>query len=306
VTGGLLGRAGREIIGAPRLWAIALAGFLGSGGIVLFALPIVVLPSVVGMSTFIGPNAVTAAGPSTHFVQLVTTSLAVLSVWILLGTLVSVAAERALVRAVVVPSIVRSGGPELLRLLAIRLVGLVPFGLALALGGARLGQVGYQELILPSESTAPFVVRVLLATPEVIAILVLGWLISELIATVGVRLAILEGRGTLGSVAGSVGWIVRRPGRALGLLGATALAGILVVAPALALSVAAWSSARTALLGSAAPVASALAVVVFVAVWGGALMLAGVVAAWRSAAWSLAMVGDHRVGGPTPGSSGTL
>ncbi len=306
VTGGLLGRAGSVVIGAPRLWAIGLAGFLTSGGIVLFALPIIVLPSVVGMSTFIGPNAVTAAGPSGRFVGLVVTAAVSLGAWILLGTLLTVAAERALVCAVVEPRSARGKRAGLARLVAIRLVSLVPFGLAVAVGGARLGQVGYQELILPSDSGAPFVVRVLLATPEVVALVILGWLTSELLGAVSLRLAVADDRGTGGSIAGAVGWIARHPLGALELLVATVLAGVLLIAPALVVALAAWSAARTALLGGAAPGVTAFAVVLFVAVWGNALALAGLVAAWRSAAWSLAVVEDHRGGGPTPRSGGTL
>lgn len=306
MTAGPLGRAASEVIGAPRLWAIALAGFLASGGIVLLALPIVVLPSVVGMSTFIGPNAVTAAGPSPRFVELVAAGSAVLGAWVLAGTFVSVVAERALVRAVMEPLPPRIAGAGLGRLFAIRLISLVPFGLAWALGGTRLVQVGYQELILPSDSSAPFVVRVLLGAPEAVALLVLGWLASELVGTVGVRLAMVEDRGTLGSVVGALAWAVRRPVRSLELLGATVLAGIVVIAPASVAAVAAWSAARSALLDDLSPPVTALAVALFVAIWGGALVLAGIVAAWRSAAWSLALMGDHRVGGPATGSSGTL
>jgi hypothetical protein len=305
-TGGLLGRAGSDVLHAPRLWAIALAGFLASGGIVLFALPIVVLPSVVGMSTFIGPNAVTAAGPSTRFIELVTVSVLVAIVWIVLGTLISVAAERELVRAVVDPRAIRASDPRLGQLLVLRLVSLVPFGVALALAGSRLGQVGYQELILPTSSSAPFVVRVLLATPDAIALIALGWLLSELVGSIGIRLAMVEGRGTMGSIGASLRWTVRRPLRAIGLLAATGLAGVLVIGPAVALSVAAWSAARASLLSPTSTVVGALEILLFVTIWTAGLALAGIVAAWRSAAWSLAVVEDHRVGGPTTGAGGTL
>lgn len=288
------------------MWAIALAGFLAGGGIVVFALPIVVLPSVVGMSTFIGPNAVTAAGPSARFVDLVVVTAAALGTWILVGTVISVAAERALVRAVAEPAADRLRDPGLLALTLIRLSSLVPFALAVALGATRLGEVGYQELILPSDSNAPFVVRVLLSAPEVVALLVLGWLISELLGSVSIRLAIVEGRSTIGSVVGAPGWIVGHAIRALEVLAATAVAGGLLIAPALVASSVAWSAARTVLLDGASPPLTALAVGVFVAVWAGALALAGLVAAWRSAAWSLAVMGDHRVGGLVPGSGGTL
>jgi hypothetical protein len=306
VTSGLLGRAGSDIIGAPRLWAVGLAGFLASGGIIVFALPIVVLPSVVGMSTFIGPNAVTAAGPSPSFVELVVATTAVLGAWILLGTAISVAAERTLVRAVIDPAAASTRDPGLAALVAIRLISLVPFAVAVALGSARLGQIGYQELILPSDSSAPFVIRVLSAAPEIMALLGLGWLASELVGSVSIRLAIVDGRGIGGSIVGALVWTGRHPIRSLGLLVVTVLAATLLIAPALFASVVAWSAARTALFDGASPPRTALTVTLFIAIWAGALVLAGIVAAWRSAAWSLAVMEDHRVGGPATGSGGTL
>ena len=54
------------------------------------------------------------------------------------------------------------------------------------------------------------------------------------------------------------------------------------------------------------PLGGLLGVALFVAVWLSALFVAGVVATWRSAAWSLAVVGDHRGGGPVPPDGGTL
>ena len=306
MTGGLLGRAAADVGSAPRLWAIGLAGFLASGGILLIAVPIVVLPSVVGVSTFVGPNAITAAGPSPRFVELVAAGALAVGAWIVFGTLVSVAAERALVLAVVGPRMTVVDPAGLVRLFTIRLVSLAPFGLAVALGGARLGQVGYQELIRPSDSTAPFVLRVLFAAPEVVALLAVGWLISELVGAVGIRLALIEGPGTFGSIGGALRWIVGHPLRCGGLIGATVLVGGALIGVALGASMVAWSTARDALLGGAAPGLTGLTVVLFVGVWACGLTLAGVVAAWRSAAWSLAVVGDHRVGGPIPGSGGTL
>ena len=88
VTAGSLPRAARIVFDAPRLWALGLAGFLARGGIVLFALPIVVLPSVVGLTTFIGPNSVTAAGLAPRFVAIVAITTVVLVGWIVLATLV--------------------------------------------------------------------------------------------------------------------------------------------------------------------------------------------------------------------------
>ena len=40
----------------PALWIVALCGFLARGGIVLLVLPMIPLPSTVGMATFVGPT----------------------------------------------------------------------------------------------------------------------------------------------------------------------------------------------------------------------------------------------------------
>lgn len=301
-----------ETLGSPRWWAIGLAGFLARGGIVVFALPIVVLPSVVGLTTFIGPNSVTAAGLAPRLIALLALTVALLAAWVVLGTLVAAAVDRVLVRTVLDTDAVgeppdgAERGPGLAGLVGIRLACLVPFGIGVAVGGVRLGQVGYQELILPSDSTTPFVVRVLLGAPEVVALLVLTWLASELIGAVAVRLALVEGRTVVGSLAAGLGWIVRRPVRTAAVTVATVLGSLIVVGLAVAAATLAWGSARAVLLGPADPVAAVSVVALFVVTWAGGLVLAGITAAWRSAAWSLAVVEDHRGGGPVPAEGGTL
>ncbi|MEA2535875.1 MAG: hypothetical protein QOF11_109 [Chloroflexota bacterium] len=312
MTRGPLTTATHDALGAPRLWAIGLAGFLARGGIVLFGLPILVLPSIVGLTTFIGPGSVTAAGLDPSFVALIAVVVVGMAAAVLLGTLVGAAAERALVRAIVEehaddpnPDGGAAGSP-LARLVAIRLVALVPLGLAIAVGGARLAQVGYQELILPSHSTAPFVARVLLAAPEVVAALVAAGLVSELIGAVAVRLAILDHRGLSGALGGAVVWIVRRPMRCLMVLIATTAGTVVVIGPGLIGGAVAWASARSVLLGQFESRAALGSAVLFVACWMVGLVLAGVAATWRSAAWSLVVMEDHRGGGPPYRSGGSL
>ena len=310
MTGAPLGGALRLTFGAPGLWAVGLAGFLARGGIVVFALPIVVLPSVVGLITFIGPNSVTAAGLAPRFVALVAIVTAGLVAWIVVATIVAAATDRALVGAVVREpaggSLPAVRNPGLTTLFVIRLASLVPFALGVALGGVRLGQVGYQELILPSNGSSHFVIRVLQGAPEVVALLLVTWLVTELIGAIAVRLAIVEGRTAAGSLGRSPAWIVRRPLRSLVVVAGTVIGSILVLAPAVIVAGTAWDVVRTALLGDAGPFVDVVAVVLFVAVWTIALVLAGIVATWRSAAWSLAVVGDHRGGGPMDRGDGTL
>lgn len=310
---GLLTTAALDALGAPRLWAIGLAGFLARGGILLFALPVMVLPSIVGLTTFIGPNSVTAAGLAPGFVALIALTTFTIAAAVILGTLVGTVTERALVRATVAGDEGDAGrgalvadSPGLASLVAIRLLALVPVGLIVAVGGVRLGQVGYQELVLPSDSTAPFVIRVLLGAPEVTVALVLAWLLSELMAAVAVRLALIDRRSIPGAVGGALVWIARRPLRSLVVLTATTVGSVVVVGPALVTGTIAWVGVRTVLLGASEPGVALGSVALFVASWLGALVLAGIAAAWRSAALSLVVMEDLRVGGPPAIGSGTL
>ena len=188
----------------------------------------------------------------------------------------------------------------------VRAISLVPFAVAVAVASARLIGAGYQEMILPSDTSAPLVGRILLAAPDAIVLVAVGWLISELEGTVAARLVAIDGRSTLASLVGAVGWVVRRPVRTAWIGGATAAASIVVLGLALAAASAAWALVRDALLGSPEPVAALAVTFGFVAIWVVGLVLAGLVSAWRSVAWSLAVAGDHRGGGVRHVEGGTL
>lgn len=311
MTGGPLGRGARAALETPGLWPVGLAGFLARGGILLFALPIVALPSVVGLTTFIGPNAITAAGLAPRLVALIGVSTAILMVWIVVATLIGAATDRLLIRAVVAgrPSsalALRAPDRDLATLFVVRLVSLVPFALGVAVGGARLGQVAYDELVLPTDSSAPLVIRILAGAPEVVALLLVTWLASELIGGIGVRLAMRDDRSAVRSLTGALGWTVRHPIRSFGTLAVTVLVSVIVIGPLIAVSLAAWSAVRDLLLGGVRPSVGFISVVLFVVAWLVGLLVAAVVATWRSAAWSLAVVEDHRGGGPVAPGGGTL
>jgi hypothetical protein len=311
VSDGSLLTAARIVLRAPSLWVLGLAGFLARGGIILFALPIVVLPSVVGLTTFVGPNSVSAAGLAPRFVALVAITTILLVSWIVLATFVGASVDRAIFRAVLPDSgrAATNGAAQehgLAGLFVVRLVSLVPFAIGVALGGLRLGQVGYDELILPSDSTTPFVLRVLRGAPEVVALLVLTWLASELLGAVAVRLAIVEHRSALRSIGRAFGWIARRPARSFGTLLATVVVGVIVIVPAIASAAVVWTMVERVLLGDPRPLAGVAVVALLVVVWAAGLALSGIVAAWRGIAWSLAVVGDHRGGGPVEAGGGTL
>jgi hypothetical protein len=104
---------------------------------------------------------------------------------------------------------------------------------------------------------------------------------------VGVRRLVLERRRVLASWV--LGWadLARRPLRVV----PTALAGLLVLtlltAPALAAAAVGWGRVREILVGGRDPVIVVGAVLVWVAIWLGCLVLAGVGSAVRAAMWTL-------------------
>ena len=46
------------VLGRPRWWLIALAGYLVRGGLLLFLVPIVVLPTPAGLANAVAPTLV--------------------------------------------------------------------------------------------------------------------------------------------------------------------------------------------------------------------------------------------------------
>jgi hypothetical protein len=294
VTGRLLGSTALVALSRPRLWAIGLAGFLARGGVIPFLLPIVALPSVVGVTTFVGPNAVTGAGLSPRFVVLAAATASGSAAWLILGTIVGSLADLALVREAARADGEPARGGSIARLVCIRLVVLLPLGLVVAWGAVRLVEVGYRELVLPGDLARPFFLRVLAAAPDVVVLLIVAWLVAELVGAVAVRLAIVEDRSIARAIGGALRSIVRRPLGSLGVLAGTIGGSLIVVGPGLVTASIAWDGVRRALLGNGSAPAALLAVGIFVATWTAGLVLAGVAAAWRSAAWSSVVMRDHR------------
>ena len=83
----------------PGLIAVALAGFLARGGLLLFILPFVAVPTVVGLGNFIGPTQITASGPTVRLLWLIAGLVAAVVLALALGTTVGALADVALYRA---------------------------------------------------------------------------------------------------------------------------------------------------------------------------------------------------------------
>ena len=115
---------------------------------------------------------------------------------------------------------------------------------------------------------------------------VVVWLLSDAAAAVGVRRLVLDRRPVL--AAWLLGWgeLVRRPQRSSPR---RSWAGVprAAAGPALAASAVGWPRVRDILVDGRDPVVVAGAVAIWVAIWLGGLVLAGVGAAFRAAAWTL-------------------
>lgn len=275
----------------PALWAVALAGFLARGGILPLLVPFIVLPDIVGLTTFVGANAITAAGPSPGFLVFVGAVVVALVGWLLLGTVAGCLVDVQLVRASAPRPDDATAAPDHLvaSLLAIRLLALLPLVAALGWGVFRLVDVGYRELILPGNLAVPFPIRVLGDAPEVSIVIAVALLAGELLGAVATRMTILDRRPAVASLAAAARWLVLHWRSALGTTIATAAGTLLLLVPTLVAVALLWQAVVATLLGDGPPVAAALAVFGFSAAWLASLALAGAASAWRSVAWSCAI-----------------
>jgi hypothetical protein len=290
----------------PVSWLLGLLGFLAGGGLFVVAAPIVVLPTPTGIQNALGGPVSTLVfdAPSTGLVLLIAGVAAAGLLMIVLGTLLGAWAERQLIEValdaaadegLLVPRPDLTGAPGAAPVAVIRLLALVPVVLALAIGWRQLYDAAYRELILPDDLATPLPVRILGDVPWLLIGIAAAWLASDAAAALGVRRLVLERRPVL--VAWLLGWadLVRRPHRVLG----TALVGVGVMALLLALPLLAvqvgWERVQLVVLEGSDPLLTLGSVLTWVAIWLGMLVLAGVAAAFRSAAFTFEL---PRTAGP--------
>lgn len=282
----------------PASWAFGLAGFLAGGGLLLVAWPILVLPTPTGLQNALGGPVSTLVfgGPSATLVALILVSVLGVVIAVVLGTWIGAWAERQGIALVLeaaadeglagpVPELAAAPGPG--RIAVLRLLALAPVAVAALLAWRPLYDAAYHELILPSDLATPLPVRVMLAVPLPIAGVLVTWLLADGAAAVAVRRLVLERRRVV--AAWLLGWadLVRRPHRIL----PTALTGLgvvlLLVGPPLLASAVGWGRVREVLIEGRSPLVIVGVVATWVAIWLGGLVLAGVGAAFRAAAWTL-------------------
>ena len=298
--------AARRTIAGPGLWPIGLAGFLARGGIVLFTLPIVVAPSVVGLATFVGPASITPDGPTSGLLIRIALWTGLALAALICGTIIGAATEIALIRAAGPTR--PDGGNELGRpstrlfgrVVLIRLIGLVPLAIVLAVGLQRLGQIAYLELTLPTDLTIPIAVRVAARAPEVVGAITVAWLAGELLTSLAVRVAVRDGASVIRALGGGIRLFARRPLAVLVVSLGPLLVTILGLGLAIVLVEGVWQLAQDALLGSGGPAGVGLMIgttLLLVVAWTTALTIAGALATWRSLSLTLTVGEDHRGSG---------
>jgi len=310
----------------PTTWLLALAGFLLRGGIVAFLIPIFVLPTPVGLANLTGPTVVDVVlgGVSMGLLALIAIGVGALLAWIVFGGFLAATLEVDLVRIVAADEDVSAAAPatddaasaewrdtvaaapahafdptrQALRIVAARMTMLFPLLVAVIWATARAVAATYRELTLPSDMTVPIVWRIVAAVPDAIVVVVIVWLIGEVIGGIAARRIVLDGASIAGSLAGAVAQAIRHPLQTLVLFAVPAAVLLLVLVPAGGAASVAWTGLRSALIDRDV-FGAAVMLVVFVVVWAAGLALAGVVAAWRHAAWTVAAVqrGHRTFGG---------
>ena len=298
MLGGALGA-----LSAPAAWPVALAGFLARGGLVLFLVPIIVLPTPAGVANVVAPWLVpfVFGQVSVEVVAIIAVTTGAAVGWVVAGGILGAWADVTLFRDAAANeelgfrSVVPPPGRRLVvHAFAIRLIAHAPLALGLAWGAARIGQAGYRELVNPLEVVSPLAVRIISAVPDAVALVLLTWLVGEAAGGLAARHFVLGGASPVRSLREGYLDLVRYPS-SLATLVLTTLGLLGTLGPSVVAAGVGWSWARVMLLGGALPPEAVASTVLFVILWLGGLALAAGVAAWRSYAWT-AEWQRHRVG----------
>ncbi len=295
----------------PLAWALGLAGFLAGGGLILIAWPILVLPTPTGLQNALGgPISSLVFGSATlELLALLIGGVAgvvfLLLLLILAGAWaerqgIGVALEAAATEGLAADAQLR-GAPGVGRVAVVRLLGLVPVAVAIWLAWRPLYDTVYRELILPDDLVTPLPVRVIGDIPGLLFAVGLVWLLADAASAVGVRRLVLERRSV--PVAWLLGWVdlVRRPLRILPTALFGAVVTLLMILPALAAAGLGWTRVRDILTGGRDPATIIVAVGIWVSIWLGGLVLAGVGAGIRASAWTLEVPRRRQQSGTSPG-----
>jgi hypothetical protein len=295
-TRGVILAALLAALGRPSWWLLALAGFLVRGGLLLFILAIVSLPSPLIVSNIVAPLLVPLALGQfdAGTLAVLGAAVALVATWLIGGAWVAAAIEIVLVRdgrqamadeGLPVRPAARSRRWLSIRVAVARIIAHVPTVLALGIGSVKIANVAYVELTDPFEVATPLVVRVIAGAGGPIAAIVVIWLLGEIVGGLAARSMILRGASVFGGLRIALRDTVRRPFRTLGPPLVTTLVLAIDLAAMLAAVAFVWTQVQARLIDSLADGPTlAIALLAFGATWIGALALTGLVDAWRSAA----------------------
>jgi hypothetical protein len=282
----------------PATWVVALAGFLAGGGAILLAWPILVLPTLSGIQNLLGAPVSTLAfgNPSSELIRMIVTLSVTATVLFAAGLLVGAWAEKRGVELVAeggaevgytAPAAPRGDARAVLSVALIRLLGLLPPLVVGILVWSSFYTVTYNELTLPETLATPLPVRIIGQLPFQVALLIAAWVVGDAAASVGVRRLVLERRGVL--AAWGLGWsdLLRRPHRILPVAVLGDVVVVIAAGPALVAAAIGWTRVRETLELAANSPVGVIVVAAWVAIWLGALALAGVGAAVRSALFTM-------------------
>jgi hypothetical protein len=294
------------LVERPALVAVGLLGFLSRGGLVAFLLPIVVLPTPIGIANYIGGDALTGAGATDSLIRLIAVSLSIVVLGVVLGSMLGAFADLLLVREGLRSTLARERGVvterglaaveqevavcvpgtwrAVLRLLAIRGIAVIPVTLAVLWASTRFVQAGYDQLTLtvPTDLSVPLVLRILTEAKDAAIVVVIVWLASELIGGIAVRQALVGRRSVIGAIGAAIWFLLRRPITTLGTYGLGVVGVALVAAPIIVGADLLWGRLQAFLIDDQSVLLVLPATLVFVLVWAGGLLAVGAAAAWRS------------------------
>jgi hypothetical protein len=156
--------------------------------------------------------------------------------------------------------------------------------LAIAIGSFEILSVTYRELVNPTDA-GPILVRVASGAWGPVVVIIVAWVLGELVGGMAVRRIVLGGEPVMGAVLRSGVSLVRRPGGSL--IAPLVIMAILVIDLGAVLTVVAivWTHVRVRLVHPFDDIAAtALALLTLGAGWCLALLVTGLIEAWRSVA----------------------
>jgi len=279
----------------PSWWILALAGFLVRGGILLFLVAIVTLPSPLALSNEVGPIITRLyLGDLDPSILALLVGMIVLAIALIVGGgWFAAATEVILIRDArlaaseegITSRPLRSMGRWLsARAAAAHLVALIPMGVVLGIGSVQIFGVAYRELLNPTDN-GPVALRVIGGASGPVTAIVASWVLGEIVGGLAVRRVVLGGEPVIGAVLRSAADLVRRPAGAL--LAPVVITAVLVVdlGAVLAVVMIVWTEVRNRLVRPVDDeLATALTLVTLGAAWSLALLVTGLIDAWRSAA----------------------